>query len=98
MDQLSPDIEPEIQSPCVWVCIIDADTGYCCGCGRTGDEVAGWIDYSVNLRSQIMETLPERVKTIKFDPKLEARARRRAKRLAQSKTLSSNQSPASSEK
>lgn len=83
MDQAEPDIKAKIESPCVWVCVIDAQTGYCCGCGRTGDEVAGWIDYSEPKREQIVETLADRLKTVEFDPKREARARRRAKRMAQ---------------
>lgn len=98
MDQAAPEIDAEIQSPCVWVCIIDADTGFCCGCGRTGEEVAGWIDFSAPVRSEIMEVLPERIKTIKFDPKFEARKRRRARRRAQSTTRSENHPSAAAEK
>lgn len=82
LDQAAPDTN-KVQSPCVWVCIIDADTGYCCGCGRTGDEVAGWIEYPEPQRREIVSTLEDRLKTIKIDPRREARMRRRARRRAQ---------------
>jgi predicted Fe-S protein YdhL (DUF1289 family) len=32
-----------VPSPCVKVCKLDVDTGYCLGCFRTRDEVASWI-------------------------------------------------------
>jgi uncharacterized protein len=31
-----------IESPCNQVCVIDAPTGYCIGCGRTLAEIAEW--------------------------------------------------------
>lgn len=83
MDQPSPTQKSKIDSPCVWVCIIDEATGYCCGCGRTGDEVAGWINYDKPKRAEIVGTLDERLKTIEFDPRREARMRRRERRRAQ---------------
>ncbi|MFK5980005.1 MAG: DUF1289 domain-containing protein [Rhizobiaceae bacterium] len=83
MDRPETDISAKIESPCNLVCVIDADTGYCFGCGRTDGEVEGWISYSAPMRKQIMDSLPDRMKIIKIDPKREARAIRRAKRLAQ---------------
>ena len=32
-----------IESPCILVCSIDMKTGYCFGCGRTRDEISGWL-------------------------------------------------------
>ena len=31
-----------IPSPCVKTCILDPDTGWCLGCVRDLDEIAGW--------------------------------------------------------
>lgn len=51
-----------IETPCIQVCVVDPISGYCIGCGRTGDEVAGWIGYSPDERRRIMSGLPERLK------------------------------------
>lgn len=53
-----------IESPCIRVCVIDPATGYCLGCGRSGAEIGGWIDYTVAERREIMATLPERLRTM----------------------------------
>lgn len=31
-----------VPSPCVGICRMDAATGFCQGCHRTLDEIAGW--------------------------------------------------------
>jgi predicted Fe-S protein YdhL (DUF1289 family) len=31
-----------VASPCVKTCIVDPDTGWCLGCLRDLDEIAGW--------------------------------------------------------
>ena len=31
-----------VPSPCIDVCCMDAASGLCAGCLRTGDEIAGW--------------------------------------------------------
>ena len=31
-----------LETPCIEVCAIDAETGLCRGCGRTIDEIARW--------------------------------------------------------
>ena len=36
--------DPPPQSPCINVCVLDAD-GYCRGCYRTIDEIAGWRSF-----------------------------------------------------
>ncbi len=53
-----------IKSPCVKICVVDPETGWCIGCGRTRAEVAGWLSYDDEKRDAIMETLPERVSTL----------------------------------
>jgi predicted Fe-S protein YdhL (DUF1289 family) len=54
-------VQPDIESPCVNVCVVDPETGFCVGCGRTRDEIACWLDISPQARRQIMAGLPERV-------------------------------------
>lgn len=43
-------------SPCVRVCRID-DEGLCCGCLRTGEEIARWSRLDEHARRQLMETV-----------------------------------------
>lgn len=66
-------------SPCILVCSIDMKTGFCFGCGRTRDEIAGWIDYSDAERQSIMDMLAARMETIERKPRRETRRQRLAK-------------------
>lgn len=50
-----------MDSPCVNICMIDDKSGICVGCGRSGDEIAGWIDMSPTERRSIMAALPGRL-------------------------------------
>ena len=50
-----------IESPCVKICVIDPDSGYCIGCGRTGEEIARWIALDPVSRRQVIDTLPDRL-------------------------------------
>ena len=34
----------DIETPCIKVCVLDPESGYCIGCGRTRNEIAGWLD------------------------------------------------------
>lgn len=54
----------EIETPCIKVCVIDPETGFCVGCGRTRGEIGGWLGMDAAERRQIMTTLPERVSTL----------------------------------
>lgn len=63
----------KIQSPCILVCSIDAKTGYCFGCGRTQQEIGQWMNYSDKERSEIMEGLPARLKTVERKPRRETK-------------------------
>lgn len=60
-------------SPCILVCSIDPKTGYCFGCGRTGDEIAAWTDYSDAERHSIMDGLAARLETVERKPRRETR-------------------------
>lgn len=75
-----------IESPCILVCSIDLETGYCYGCGRTREEIAGWISYSPDDRRQIMTSLPARLETVVRRPRRETRRKRMARERAESAT------------
>jgi uncharacterized protein len=68
-----------IESPCILVCAIDMKTGYCFGCGRTRDEIAGWIMMSPDNRHSIMASLPARLSTLERRPRRETRRTRMAR-------------------
>jgi uncharacterized protein len=53
-----------ISTPCVKICVIDQVTGFCIGCGRTGQEIAGWPFMPEEARLAAMATFPERLKTM----------------------------------
>jgi len=50
-----------IETPCIKICVVDPETGFCIGCGRTRSEIGGWLGMSPEERHQIMDGLPERV-------------------------------------
>jgi predicted Fe-S protein YdhL (DUF1289 family) len=41
-------------SPCTGVCRLDPATGYCAGCRRTVEEIAGWLDKSGEEKRAIL--------------------------------------------
>ena len=51
-----------IHSPCSGTCQIDIDTGFCYGCYRTLDEVAGWVDMTRDEKLQLLTLIEERKK------------------------------------
>jgi predicted Fe-S protein YdhL (DUF1289 family) len=52
---------PAIQSPCIKLCVLEPDSGYCIGCGRTGDEIASWISLTPQERKTVMSQLDHRL-------------------------------------
>ncbi len=54
----------EVETPCVKVCVLDPETGFCIGCGRTRAEIARWLSMTAAERRAIMEGLAERVSTL----------------------------------
>lgn len=50
----------DYDSPCVRTCVIDQQTGYCIGCGRTLHEISYWTRYSREERQLLLRALPER--------------------------------------
>lgn len=55
---------PAIETPCVKICVVDPETGFCIGCGRTRAEIGGWLGMSIAQRRAVMDALPERVATL----------------------------------
>jgi uncharacterized protein len=51
-----------METPCIQTCVIDPVSGFCIGCGRTANEVGGWIGMSTGQRRDVMAGLPERLR------------------------------------
>lgn len=49
-----------VPSPCISVCRMDDRTGWCEGCLRTLDEIAGWSTMSDEAKRQVWARLPAR--------------------------------------
>jgi len=49
-----------IESPCILVCVMDSQTGFCLGCARTLDEIAGWSTLDSDERRAVMALLAQR--------------------------------------
>lgn len=52
-----------IESPCIKVCVMDAISGLCRGCGRTLAEIGAWASMQDTERRAIMAELPDRMCT-----------------------------------
>jgi predicted Fe-S protein YdhL (DUF1289 family) len=52
-----------METPCIKLCTIDARSGLCAGCGRTRDEIAGWLAMTADDRRRVMADLPRRRRT-----------------------------------
>lgn len=55
-------------SPCIKICVLDPQSGWCIGCGRTLGEIAGWGSLSEAERLAVMEGLPARMKNLPAVP------------------------------
>jgi uncharacterized protein len=49
-----------METPCINVCVIEAETGLCAGCSRSLDEIARWSAMSGEERRRIMAGLAAR--------------------------------------
>jgi predicted Fe-S protein YdhL (DUF1289 family) len=68
-----------MQTPCILVCSIDINTGYCFGCGRTRGEIGEWTLFSDEQRSEIMSALPARLGILERRPRRETLRKRLAR-------------------
>ncbi len=55
-------------SPCTKVCVLDAASGLCLGCGRTRDEIAAWGAMPELRRRAIMAGLEARLRGAGLPP------------------------------
>ena len=44
-----------IKSPCIAVCKIDYESGYCIGCNRTIEEITNWSGMSDSNKKKILK-------------------------------------------
>ena len=63
-----------IASPCISICSIHQETGWCHGCGRTVTEIMDWGTATPEWRGEVMDVLPNRLAQL---PKGERRVTRR---------------------
>ena len=49
--------ESPVASPCNSVCKMDERTGWCLGCMRTIDEIAGWAAFDEEAKRLVCEAL-----------------------------------------
>lgn len=52
--------EDPVLSPCIGVCVMDAQSGLCTGCLRSLDEIAAWSSASEDQRRLVKSALPSR--------------------------------------
>jgi len=57
----------------VQVCVLDPATGWCVGCGRSGEEIGGWIGLTPEARRRVMAELPARMAALDAAPAPAAR-------------------------
>tara|TARA_B110000977_G_C11034863_1_gene476667 strand:+ start:259 stop:489 length:231 start_codon:yes stop_codon:yes gene_type:complete len=54
----------EVDSPCIKICVVHAETRLCTGCLRSIDEITAWSQMSPDARSAVMDALPDRANLI----------------------------------
>jgi len=57
-------VSGRIKSPCNNVCQLDWKSGWCLGCGRTGNEIASWTSLSDAERDALMAAMPARLEAL----------------------------------
>ncbi|MFQ5953711.1 MAG: DUF1289 domain-containing protein [Kiloniellales bacterium] len=66
----------DLATPCIGVCTLDDETGYCLGCWRTVDEIASWPELDHDGRVAILERLRTRRRAAGQDRRRPTRRRR----------------------
>ncbi len=49
-----------IDSPCIKICVLDAERGWCRGCHRTLAEISRWVNYSRAEKLAVLEKVARR--------------------------------------
>lgn len=57
---MSRPLASAVPSPCISVCRMDARSGWCEGCMRTIDEIAGWSRMDDGQKRRVWQLLPKR--------------------------------------
>jgi hypothetical protein len=53
-----------LESPCINICLRDAETDTCIGSGRTIQEIVSWASTSEQERRAVMRELPARMQLL----------------------------------
>jgi predicted Fe-S protein YdhL (DUF1289 family) len=64
-----------VRTPCEKICIVDAASELCRGCGRSLAEIEHWLGFSDAERAQIMTDLPRRLEAINAPSPTPAKSR-----------------------
>ena len=59
-ESLDHDDGAAVPSPCINVCKMDASTGWCEGCLRTIDEIAGWSSFDDDAKRAVWDAIEAR--------------------------------------
>ena len=65
--------EPSL-SPCIKVCAVDGQTGWCLGCARSLNEIGGWLKMDDAAKHVVLSELPERKNKLRALGKLGSEA------------------------
>ncbi len=57
---MSQPLSPSVPSPCISVCRMNARSGWCEGCLRTLDEIAGWSTMDNDQKRRVWKLLVQR--------------------------------------
>jgi len=49
-----------VMSPCIGICTLDRNSGFCLGCKRTVEEIGRWMMLGDPERQKIIDQLPLR--------------------------------------
>jgi predicted Fe-S protein YdhL (DUF1289 family) len=52
------------KSPCIKICMMDPDSGFCSGCFRTLMEIGRWSSFTEEEKKQVREELEVRKRAI----------------------------------
>ena len=53
-------VRNEVESPCIKICVIHAESRLCTGCLRATEEIGAWSRITPETRSSVMAELPNR--------------------------------------
>jgi predicted Fe-S protein YdhL (DUF1289 family) len=57
-----------VETPCIKICVMNAATRLCTGCGRTLEEIASWGSLDSPTRERVMAELPQRMQNAGLKP------------------------------